>query len=226
MKDPIFEVIRRIVDSTFIKEFVGQGKDSHKQKFETLQIVGLERIENVKLWRNYVHRREMIAHESQRHLSISPAIATADPFLSNGYNLRQELNEVFLFHGTKVDVVPVIINQGFEERVASLNGLFGAGCYFAENSSKSDEYVALDNLKQGYIFLSRVCLGTPYIAKKSMNSIRRPPLLPNNQQVADSVLGDCQRTGAKGAFLQRYREFIVYDRTQCYPEFLITYTRS
>lgn len=37
--------------------------------------------------------------------------------------------------------VNAIIHKGFDERHAYIGGMFGAGIYFAENSSKSNQYV-------------------------------------------------------------------------------------
>ena len=55
--------------------------------------------------------------------------------------IKIEINEIYLFHGTKKRNVEAIKTTGFDERVASDSGLFGSGIYFSENSSKSDEYV-------------------------------------------------------------------------------------
>ena len=137
-----------------------------------------------------------------------------------------DIGEVFLFHGTKADLKDVIAHSGFDERVANLAGLFGAGVYFAENSSKSDEYCTPDKTGSCFMFLCRVMLGTPFLAEQPMRQLRRPPNLPgsNPSQLCDCVIGVTAATHP-GAFLQRYREFVVYDRRQAYPELLIEYKR-
>lgn len=49
-----------------------------------------------------------------------------------------EMNECFLFHGTnKKDA---ILNQGIDYRLGNQRALFGQGCYFAESSTKADQY--------------------------------------------------------------------------------------
>ena len=60
-----------------------------------------------------------------------------------------------------------------------------------------------------------------------MRGTRLPPFLPNDPtRRADSILGECARSkGFEKAELQRYREFVVYDRTHCYPELIITFKR-
>jgi len=187
----------------------------------------VERIENTLLWRNYSHRRDTLTSKK----------ATVTSVESNGQwmeslQLHPQANEVFLFHGTKSNKIDFIIQQGFEERIANEAGIFGAGIYFSENSSKSDEYITPDSNGLCKIILSRVCLGTPFVTTKSLPSIRRPPCRNGDldsciHDRADSVVAECERTGPKNVSydLKRYREFIVYDRTQCYPEFLITFMR-
>lgn len=46
---------------------------------------------------------------------------------------------IFLFLGSPF--INAIIHKGFDERHAYIGGMFGAGIYFAENSSKSNQYV-------------------------------------------------------------------------------------
>eukprot|EP00808_Paulinella_micropora_P012300 g43991.t1 len=122
----------------------------------------------------------------------------------------------------------VIAEQGLDERLAG-NGLFGHGIYFAENSSKSDEYIVPDRQGNCYIFLARVCLGVPCSTLQSTNGMRRPP--PRSQD--PPLLYDSVRAEGKhhakfpqpGAYLERYREFIVFDRKLTYPEILVTFQR-
>ena len=54
--------------------------------------------------------------------------------------------EVMLFtgapsgqHGTP-DIIRIIAEQGPDERVSAMSGMFGAGVYFAERCSKADAY--------------------------------------------------------------------------------------
>ena len=52
--------------------------------------------------------------------------------------LHREANEYLLFHGTKEETIKPIVDTGFQ--VSDNGGLFGSGCYFAESSTKSDQY--------------------------------------------------------------------------------------
>lgn len=73
-------------------------------------------MQNRKLWERYAHRRQEIAEE----------------------NYLQS-NERMLFHGSPF--INAIVQRGFDERHAYIGGMFGAGIYFAEHSSKSNQYV-------------------------------------------------------------------------------------
>lgn len=144
-----------------------------------------------------------------------------------------------------VGLVDKIANHGFDERVSNLAGMFGCGIYFAENSSKSVLYAHASSCPQSgavYIgqtsacnctgvndvervmFLCRVCVGTPHIRLEATDKdkpLRRPPDREDTGIPFDSVLGESAQwnKSAKLAF----REFIVYDRRQCYPEYIITF---
>ena len=50
-----------------------------------------------------------------------------------------DLNEVYLFHGTKTDNIRGIVESGFSLKYAT-NGLYGRALYLAESSEKSDQY--------------------------------------------------------------------------------------
>ena len=84
--------------------------------FNKYNIIKLQRISNRKLWERYCHRRREIIEENHDYA-----------------------NERMLFHGSPF--INAIIQKGFDERHAYIGGMFGAGIYFAENSSKSNQYV-------------------------------------------------------------------------------------
>ncbi|CAE7227400.1 Tnks [Symbiodinium natans] len=99
--------------------------------------------------------------------------------------------------------------------------MFGGGAYLAEASSKSDEYSTQDPsgvFKDRYAFLlCRVTLGNMfYITESNIPKIEEALATGRYQ----TVLGD--REGAVGT----YREFVVFDQDQIYPEYVVIYTRS
>ena len=51
----------------------------------------------------------------------------------------QEINEHYLFHGTKPDIVDKIIHEGLDSRLTN-KAMLGRGVYCAEDPTKSDQY--------------------------------------------------------------------------------------
>ena len=128
-------------------------------------------------------------------------------------------NEAYLFHGTKIENIQDIIENGFDLN-KSKAGLYGKAIYLAECSEKADQYTdtKLKRRKQCLtMFLVRTALGT--IKHHEEEGPTRLPLrgaLGVRSNGFDSVLAGSQK---------RFREFLVFDARQCYPEYLIVYDR-
>ena len=193
---------------------------SDKSAIKNLGITNVWRVKNHKLWVQYGTLRQLFCADAKKplaytprtsqHLAARPMPSSEDACGLTASALASRANEAFLFHGTKHDIAPIIAEQGFDERVASLGGLFGGGVYFADDFVKSNAYAGLDAKKKTRVmFVSRVLLGnmTDVRQSRSMQSqARRAP---------DGFDTVCGRTNA--------HEFIVYDRRQTYPEFLFEY---
>jgi len=131
------------------------------------------------------------------------------------------------------------------------NGMFGTGIYFSENSSKSNQYVACpicsgnaigqtrkhpctDTAEKiekagGYVMIiARVLLGDSHICKTYNESDYKgkdkPPKKPDSDKYYDSIFAECKKNVPSAHHLN-YREFIVYEDSQIYPEFLVYYSR-
>lgn len=219
----------------------GYGKDSHCFRFESFEIDQVFRLENHQLWKDYDHTRCKIEEELlsvdrgslQYKLKPIPDLASCPSKLSDALHLKRAINETLLFHGPsqKKDILNSICKQGIDDRI-STKGMFGAGCYFAEDAVKSDQYV--NEPGTCYLLCCRVILGDYYTCysptKENIDPTRtrRPPALPSSPTVLhNSLLAECSRTNPdKSCALQRFREFVIYDRGQIYPEFLIAYKRK
>lgn len=106
--------------------------------------------------------------------------------------------------------VETIAKAGMDERVCNLNGMLGAGLYFAEDSCKSGQYAVCDEKRSSWFILCRVVLGNPYCTDQGMPLLRRPP------DPHDSVIFNPNHTTPG-----HHRELVVYDRAQVYPEYII-----
>ncbi|XP_044194046.1 poly [ADP-ribose] polymerase tankyrase-2-like isoform X1 [Thunnus albacares] len=167
--------------------------------FNRYNLVKIQKVCNKKLWERYTHRRKEVSEENHNHS-----------------------NERMLFHGSPF--VNAIIHKGFDERHAYIGGMFGAGIYFAENSSKSNQYVygigggtgcPLHKDRSCYIchrhlLFCRVTLGKSFLQFSAMKMAHSPP-------GHHSVTG---RPSVNGLALA---EYVIYRGEQAYPEYLITY---
>jgi tankyrase len=140
--------------------FETQSTPQHPQ----YNILKIEKIHNSKLWSRYSHRRQEIKEDNSFHE-----------------------NERLLFHGSVFTAT--ICEKGFDERHAYIGGMFGAGIYFAENSSKSNQYIYGINGGTGcpkhkdkscqqcqrQLLLCRVCLGKSYFQMSSNRLAHAPP---------------------------------------------------
>merc|ERR1719401_1307929 len=91
---------------------------------------------------------------------------------------REGLNEVYLFHGTSLEIAKAIAVEGFDSRLAN-EGYYGKGTYFASQACKSHQYRAGNNkgctAERGVIIVSRVALGNPHYAVQVDKKMVRPP---------------------------------------------------
>uniref|UniRef100_A0A3Q1FK36 Poly [ADP-ribose] polymerase n=1 Tax=Acanthochromis polyacanthus TaxID=80966 RepID=A0A3Q1FK36_9TELE len=167
--------------------------------FSRYNIIKIQKVVNKKLRERYAHRQKEIADENHNHH-----------------------NERMLFHGSPF--INAIIHKGFDERHAYIGGMFGAGIYFAENSSKSNQYVygigggtgcPTHKDRSCYVchrqmLFCRVTLGKSFLQFSAMKMAHAPP-------GHHSVIG---RPSVNGL---AYAEYVIYRGEQAYPEYLITY---
>ncbi|XP_072177644.1 poly [ADP-ribose] polymerase tankyrase-2-like [Diadema setosum] len=167
--------------------------------FNRYNIIKIQKVRNKKLWDRYEHRRKEVSEENHNHD-----------------------NERMLFHGSPF--INAIVNKGFDERHAYIGGMFGAGIYFAEDSSKSNQYVygigggtgcPSHKDRSCYIchrqlLFCRVTLGKAFLQFSAMKMAHAPP-------GHHSVIG---RPSVGGL---AYAEYVIYRGEQAFPEYLITF---
>ncbi|XP_067908702.1 poly [ADP-ribose] polymerase tankyrase-2 isoform X4 [Heterodontus francisci] len=195
-EDKEFQSVEEEMQSTVREHRDGGHAGGVFNKYNFLKI---QRVCNKRLWERYTHRRKEVSEENHNHS-----------------------NERMLFHGSPF--VNAIIHKGFDERHAYIGGMFGAGIYFAENSSKSNQYVygigggtgcPIHKDRSCYIchrqmVFCRVTLGKSFLQFSAMKMAHAPP-------GHHSVTG---RPSVNGLALA---EYVIYRGEQAYPEYLITY---
>lgn len=236
------QIIQILINNSTIRFDLGIGRDVTKclYKYTKLTVIAVERIENTKLWAKYALEKglQQIKYKNAPPQSIATPID--EKWMETNFDICPSINEKYLWTGIKPEAVSPIVEEGLDEKLSGLySNLFGAGIYFAEYASKSDQYMVPDSKGNCFIFLCRVLMGSPYIIKKFVHSkqpIRRIQDIPEvsskikNKDLKgppDSLLAECRRSPNCGdADLERYREMVVYEKNQVYPEFLITLRRE
>lgn len=166
---------------------------------------------------------ESSAAVCEEQATLSPPVLTStlsDPgLLALLGDLDASANEQWLFHGTSAAAVQGISDHEFRLDLAGRNRgtMYGRGLYFAECSSKADEYSEEDEDGYCWMLLCRAVLGRVMINQ----DVRPSPDLAAQCRAGgyNSVCGD--RWRAVGTF----REFVLYEAKQVYPSFIIRYKR-
>jgi len=204
---------------------------------DRLELVSVTTITNEDLWGDYMARRETIRREvqadggdfsqytvdTQAESEEAPSAASITTSLAEDFAqpLMAEVNEVFLFHGTSAAAADAIATGNFKVNLAGSNAgtLYGRGVYMAENATKSDEYTRErpgDQLR--YLLLCRTLLGRAYYSDTKETDPRQCEEACLRGKF-HSVLGD--RRKCRGTF----REFVVFDEDQVYPNYILAYKR-
>ncbi len=105
-------------------------------------------MQNRRLWARYADRRSEVAE----HARIPAATAAALLYPSEANTptpLDAASGERLLFHGADPATICAIVTGGFECRVSSMGGALGAGAYFAEHASYSNNYSKMPPHAQG-----------------------------------------------------------------------------
>ena len=71
-------------------------------------------------------------------------------------NFGKPVNGFDLFHGTKKDAVPSIMQNGFDDHFFNPDGYFGAGAYFADDPGLSMSFI---DASPSHMFVCNVILG-------------------------------------------------------------------
>jgi hypothetical protein len=145
---------------------------------------------------------------------------------------KTEPLEWWLFHGTRQNAARGICSNNFRSNLAGTGStwkaagagwgmpLYGFGHYFAENITKADEYAHDDSDANIHaVLLCRVCGGRTKI-------VTTGEIDPHSLQ-KEVLEGDFHSVyGDRVSVLKKpYREVVVYDSDQIFPEFLIIYRR-
>jgi len=221
--------VQRLLDGTFNTI---RTRDRSGNIPTSLRLVKCHRVENSELWTRYCHAKERVhARRPQGVRPVSELGCGAElvnvrtrELLDESYaeHLEGRLNEHYLWHGTTPQGAIGISTDGFRLKLAGSHAgtYFGNGCYFAESSSKSDEYAREgDDLLAGIyaLLLCRVTCGSLF---RTVNPDEMAIQNALRSGEYDAVLGDREASVAR-----TYREFVIYEEDLAYPEYVVLYER-
>lgn len=200
------------------------GPDGRPQAPMRLELVRAEQNENEGDWQRYDLRRQFI----QDHISLAtgvrqyvPLTAKVSSLGSVRHGLRGNLNEWLLFHGTTSSAADSIAKGDFKISLAGSRHpgkMYGKGTYFADSSTKADEYCQEGLDGTCTVLLCRVFGGNVLYDDDFMPI---PEMLQESAMSGGyhSVLGDREKVH------RTYKEYVVFDADQIYVEYVLQYRR-
>eukprot|EP00397_Hematodinium_sp_SG-2012_P018740 GEMP01019209.1.p1 GENE.GEMP01019209.1~~GEMP01019209.1.p1 ORF type:complete len:865 (+),score=205.59 GEMP01019209.1:77-2671(+) len=222
--DPLtLKLLNNLLMQTFVKRYTRDRRGGAVPK--TLQLQTAIAVENVQLWENYTHKLTSI-QKTMRPVTVeAPAtnIAALTAFLRRQKMPSLGPEEAYLFHGTSMEATNAIAAGDFLIKMAGthVGTLYGRGVYFAECSSKADEYAEYDKVT-GYrsLLLTRVALG---------NMLRTCAVTPDGDALARECLEGVRSyhsvVGDRIVASKTFREFVIYDPAQVYANYILLYKR-
>eukprot|EP00729_Bicosta_minor_P016148 gene16148-12721_t len=181
----MFSPCMQVVNRTYLRVAT---RDRHGQPLATrLKVVDVLRNENTSLWAKFAAKRRSCRRPGK-------------------HSLAADVNEFYLFHGTSPSGVNGIFNTGFRIDLAgsAAGTAFGNGSYFAECSSKSDEYAQED--ANNVMTKGRFALLLCRVVCGNMRHVTPFDTIAHTKTKAPehhSLLGD------REAAAKTYREFII-----------------
>ncbi|CAE8702895.1 unnamed protein product, partial [Polarella glacialis] len=189
------------------------------------EVKSVIRNENSGMFERYAQRLGEIKRSRGFAKALAPSLFTQEPtregFADVLAPLDSSLNEAYLWHGTTVRRGLAIAQDDFSLHFAGsgAGSMYGEGLYFAESCTKADEYSQAEpgGHYEGThaLLLCRACLG------KFFYVTDRDPGAKQKVESGefDSTIGD------RAAAAKTYREVVLYDPDQVYPEYVILYDR-
>jgi len=228
-ENPVFlEKFQMLIDRTY-SDVTTRDRVNHCKTWmvpRNFKLVEVHRNENSRLWRKYTIQKAELQRERRELQAEYPTFTTKtsehlyDLFEQADKHLDKTVNEWYLFHGTSASAARNICGNDFKLRLAGSNTgtLYGRGTYLAESITKADEY---SKEEQG-VFTVLVCrvLG----GRVRYCDERNPDAEALTQDCVsgdfDSILGDRLKVS------KTYREFIIFDSQNIYPEYVLKYKRG
>lgn len=228
-------ICQRLVDATY-EDITTRDRLKHSGSWmvpKSFMVCAAYRNENSKLWCKYLVKKAGLLQEKRltndnpdiakdlpeyvTYSEIKTTVACKD---AGAEPLNEEINEWYLWHGTSASAAHNICSTDFKMQLAgSATGtLYGKGTYLAESITKADEYAKLEG-DTCTVMLCRVLGGRVRLCEERTPDAEE---LTNDCLIRsyDCVLGDRRKVSGT------YREFVIFDTENVYPEYILNYKRG
>jgi len=197
MSDPLSALLVELADGAERSEAVRCFRATLPP---SVRVHSVARVQNLPMWQSYAVKRQTI-------LMREPGLGAA---------AAARFERPSLFHGCPHDLVPKIVQQGFNRAFTGLTSgraVHGKGVYFARDASysMSAEYAKPDARGVQCIFLVRVVVGE-YC--KGVQNALTPPARHGN------VLYDTTVDSIADPSI-----YVTYHDAQAYPEYLVKFSQ-
>lgn len=222
----IMNKFQRLLDGTY-SDVTTRDRVNHSGSWmvpRNFKLAGAYRNENSKLWRKYCIKKAELQKERREggilYDSFNDVLTSRVWESLNSERLDPEINEWYLFHGTSASASRNICSTDFKMRLAgtATGTLYGKGSYLAESITKADEY-SKNEEGSFTVLLCRVLGG-----RVNYTDERTPDATELTRSCTegdfDCILGDRKKVSGT------YREFIIFDTENVYPEYILKYQRG
>ena len=237
VNDPhIHAAIEKVLQTT------GHAKDvaTPCSRMSTARIQSVHRIENFRLWHRYqarlaaMRQDHAINNVSVRSAAIDldgngQVMTNSQAIFDCGEALAADLDEKILLHGTSWGNADSIVQDGFDNRT-SQRAMYGGGVYFACAACKSHQYTCQVHHNgcsckvERTLIIARVALGDASLATETRYEERRPPVRTNAAGTHDSIVVHPGMIKGHHRHRQIHQEYVIFDREQAYPCYVVQYT--
>jgi len=196
-----------------------------------LSISTIDRVINPRLWKKFVEQRTDLMSSKSDDVKLMKEFGLSD----SDIKLRERINKYYvkdkpltnysdnvalLFHGTQADL-DTILSQGLDERVGRGNVAFlGRGIYFADDPAKSAIYSRSSGILLMCVVYLGDCLNVDHLPKPE-ELVKEPNKIEAQKRNHTDLTFDSITDRPKDV-----NEYVIYNRSQCYPLYVFEYQRA
>ena len=143
----VIQAVQKLLDNTWrstVTRDRAEDQEGARATVPRMEVVQVVRNENPSLWLPYWRERERIRRRCEGKALSNETVKTDEDssLILHHFSLMKEVREFYLFHGTRPSAANTICESDFNVDLAGsrMGTLYVRGIYFAEASSKADEY--------------------------------------------------------------------------------------